>query len=756
MQYSEILGNAKFVTPSEPCNKRVEYTTYEGVTIPSADNCIVPYIRGEFSVGKKVKKAELYACGLGIVELYLNGSPVSDERFVPVISDYHYTENRYCFTEYGEHTSHRIYCLCYDVTHMLCEHNCIGAALSIGGYYSKVYGKIKLSFRLKIEFEDGTSEEILSGEWLKWHFSPITRSHFLYGESHDYNTYRLDGWNSVGYDASDWKSVEIAETPDSKYYIQDCPADKVIRHIKPKLIKESDGVRIYDMGENITGTPVIKCADKAGAVIKLSVSERLDKDGNIEAYTNHMQKADFITDGTDREYSLRFCWFGFRYASVNDNAEITDCYVIHSDVPVTSDFKCSNEQLNWMYDAYLRTQLDNMHMSIPSDCPHCEKRGYTGDGQLTCEAVMMMLDAKRFYRKWLYDIADCQDPVNGHVQNTAPYTTSGGGPGGWGSAIAEVPYMYYKTYGDSSMLEEFLPRVYKYFDYLDAHSENDIVVSDNYRSFLGDWCIPDGNEGSEDGNLVTPEFYVPLLRPEYVNTYFYVKSINRAIEFCEVLGKTEDIPSLKKRRDTKLAAIARDFYDPESGDFCKNTNSANVFAIDLGLGDERTLAHVVEHFNKEPWYNTGIFATDIVTRILFTHGHADVAFRLLTSDGKYSFGRWMRDGYTTFPEYWTYLRSQNHPMFGAAVRYLFKYILGIGQNGAGYENIVIEPKCTDILPEASGYITAPHGKVSVSYKRDNGKLAIEIEIPENTEAVFVLGEQKYGLVSGTNRLTLNV
>ena len=211
MNYSQILGNAKFVTPSEPCSKRVEYTTYEGVTFPSADNCIVPYIRGEFSVGKKVKKAELYACGLGIVELYLNGSPVSDERFVPVISDYHYIENRYCFTEYGEHTSHRIYCLCYDVTHMLCEHNCIGAALSIGGYYSKVYGKIKLSFRLKIEFEDGTSDEILSGEWLKWHFSPITRSHFLFGESHDYNTYRLDGWNSVGYDASDWKSVEIAE-----------------------------------------------------------------------------------------------------------------------------------------------------------------------------------------------------------------------------------------------------------------------------------------------------------------------------------------------------------------------------------------------------------------------------------------------------------------------------------------------------------------------------------------------------------------
>lgn len=756
MKFNELFGAARLVSPNEPCSKRVEYTTYEGVTFPSFDNCMVPYIRGEFHLDKKVKRAELTACGLGLVTLYLNGKPVSDDLFVPAASDYHYTENRYCFTKYGEHTSHRIYCLRYDVTDMLCEHNCIGAALSIGWYHSRVYGKIKLSFRLSVEFEDGTGYEYLSGEGLKWTYSPITRTHFLFGESHDYDTYRLDGWNTASYNDSDWKPVELAETPETEYYIQDCPTDKVIRHIKPKLIKESDGVRIYDMGENITGTPIIKSSGNAGTVVKLLVSERLDKDGNIEGYTNHMQKADFITDGTDRAYSLSFCWFGFRYASVTDNAEIVDCQVIHSDVAVTSAFKCSNEQLNWLYDAYIRTQLDNMHMSIPSDCPHCEKRGYTGDGQLTCEAVMMMMDAKKFYRKWLYDIADCQEPTTGHVHNTAPYLPSGGGPGGWGSAIAEVPYMYYKTYGDASVLEEFLPRVYKYFDYLEAHSENDIVVSDNSESCLGDWCIPDGNEETDDGNIVTPEYYAPVLRPEYVNTYFFVKAISRAIEFCEVTGKTEDIPELKKRRDTKLAAIVRDFYDPESGDFCQNTNSANVFAIDLGLGDERTLVHVVEHFTKEPWYNTGIFATDIVTRILFTHGHADTAYKLLTSDGKYSFGRWMRDGYTTFPEYWTYHRSQNHPMFGAVVRYLFKYILGIGQDGAGYKNIVIEPKCTAVLPEASGYITTQYGKISVSYIRTGDTVTAEIEIPQGCTALFKHDGLEKALSNGRNTVSFTV
>jgi len=750
MKYGELFGSAAFVTPSMPCNKAVEYTTFDGFTFESSDNCTVPYIRGEFTLDKKVKSATLTACGLGLVELYLNGQPVSDELFVPAVSDYHYTENRVCFKQYGEHTSHRIYCLRYDVTDMLCEHNCIGAALSIGWYSAKIYGKIKLTFRVDVTYEDGSVFEYASGNALKWNFSEVTRSHFLFGESQDHFGHRLDGWCNVGYDDSDWMNVEPAPTPDTEYFIQDCPADKVIRHIKPKLIKQENGMKLYDMGENIAGTPVIRCTEE-GALVKLTVSERLDSDGNIERYTNHMQNADFITDGTERDYALRYCRFGFRYAAVTDKAEIADCLVIHSDVDVTSDFKCSNELLNWIYEAYIRTQLDNMHMSIPSDCPHCEKRGYTGDGQLTCEAVMMMLDAKKFYRKWLYDISDCQDPESGHVQNTAPYTTSGGGPGGWGSAIAEVPYMYYKTYGDSSVLAEFLPKVYKYFDYLEAHSENDLVVSDNSESCLGDWCIPD-----ESGVAVVPGEYVSPIPAPFVNTYFYVKSINRAIEFCRALGKTEDIPVLEKLVEIKKAAIMREFFDTETGDFCGNANSANVFGIDIGLGDERAMDHVAEHFTKEPWFNTGIFATDILIRLLFEKGHSDVAFRLLTSEGKHSFGRWKNDGYTTFPEYWTYLRSQNHPMFGASVRYLFKHILGITQVGAGYSDLVIEPKCAELLPEASGYITTRRGRISVSYTVSGGRLTADIAVPEGCTAKFVFGGREYGLACGNNKLTVEI
>ena len=139
---------------------------------------------------------------------------------------------------------------------------------------------------------------------------------------------------------------------------------------------------------------------------------------------------------------------------------------VHADVPVSSTFETDNDVLNWIYRAYINTQLSNMHAGIPSDCPHIERRGYTGDGQLTCHAAMSALDAKEFYRKWINDISDCQDIKTGHVQYTAPYLRSGGGPGAWGCAIVEVPYRFYKEYGDLEPAARLYPQMLEYFRFL--------------------------------------------------------------------------------------------------------------------------------------------------------------------------------------------------------------------------------------------------------------------------------------------------
>ena len=49
----------------------------------------------------------------------------------------------------------------------------------------------------------------------------------------------------------------------------------------------------------------------------------------------------------------------------------------------------------------------------------------------------------------------CQDIYGGHVQYTAPFYGGGGGPGGWGCAIAVIPYELRRFYGDDTAAKTY-------------------------------------------------------------------------------------------------------------------------------------------------------------------------------------------------------------------------------------------------------------------------------------------------------------
>ena len=199
-------------------------------------------------------------------------------------------------------------------------------------------------------------------------------------------------------------------------------------------------------------------------------------------------------DKKERYFKPELTWLGCRFITVPAGIKLNEFLVVHSDIKATSGFTSSDKVLNWLYEAYIRTQLDNMHVGFPMDCPTEERAGYTGDGQLCCEAAMTMLDAKAFYRKWIDDIADCQDKKTGRVDYTAPYIGRGGGPGGWGCAIVEVPYIHYKMYGDNTLLRKFYPNMMKYIKYMVDHSKKGLVISDETgRWCLGDWCTAEIN-----------------------------------------------------------------------------------------------------------------------------------------------------------------------------------------------------------------------------------------------------------------------
>ncbi len=714
--------------------------------ITTESGCRYPLIRGSF-VLPKLRQASITVAGLGIYEVYINGKPVSEDLFLPLNSDFEKREGLiYGKRPFHEVTNHRVYCPRYDVTALLQEGvNSICFMMGPGWYaygegledwrLTPSFGQVKLCYRLEYTDLAGNAATVCSDENHRWQQGFVKAGHFLTGESHDYREYD-EGWLKADYDDSGWERVVITQAPETRLYIQEAPADRICKVLQPRLVREDGQRRIYDAGEITTGWVVLTSDAPAGTKISLRYGECLDDQGELDPERTYDQYTDFILDGTPRKLHCRFTWLCFRYFEVVGDAQVVQIPVIHSDVPVTSAFSCTEPVLNWLWEAFIRTQLANMHCGIPSDCPHIERRGYTGDGQLVGPAAMLQLDARKFYEKWIYDIADCQDRETGHVQYTAPFMPSGGGPGGWGCAIVMVPYAYYRQYGDAEIFRDLFPQMLHYFDFMDAHSQDDLVVSDVPGVWcLGDWCVPAMGFNALDEILI-PE---PM-----VNTYFYIKAMEYVLEMGQVLNLHEADAMLKQRIANKKAAIVRHYFDPQTGNFAGNLQGSNVMPLDLGLGDERTLENTVRHYQQIKRFDTGIFSTDILTRLLFAGGQGDLAVDLLTSQQKDTFYWHMQKDATTLWELWTGHRSRCHPMFGAVSRYLFEYILGIRQRdgSVGFRDLVIQPCCMERIAEAKGHITTQYGAVSVSYDPQG----IEIQIPEGVQAVLLLHGQELELI----------
>lgn len=744
MTHSDIFGGARWV---------------------SADKSIsAPLFRAEF-VAENVKNATITICGLGMFELYINGKKVSDDLLVPAFSQYCYRDMSARYKIRQDVMSYRTYAMQYDITSYLSNgKNALGVLLGNGWYHLDdeddsdptwgKYGELKLCYKIDLEYNDGTTAEILSNDSLKCTNSEITYNNIYGGERHDYSL-KKHGFSLVGYDASDWSAVNMSSAHDCEFMLQTCPPDRVTRTVSAVKIKDFGDYSIYDCGEGISGYAVVTPFEN-GETVTVRYADALNADYTLDFFPSggdedKLQQEVFKNTSAGESYYPHFCWHAFRYIELSNNAQIVSVNVVHSDCPVTSDFDSDNEVLNWLYKTYLRTQLDNMHCGVPSDCPHIERLGYTGDGQLCAEAVMLMTDSKEFYLKWMGDIADCQDVETGHVQHTTPFCGGGGGPAAWGGAIVVVPYMFYKTFGEKNVIEQYLPNMLKYVDYMVSHSECGLVCREETEWCLGDWCAP--------MELHKPEPHTKsrVLIPEtYVNTVLFIKQMKMIIELAALVGKEDAVAHLPALIENSSKMIEVAYFSPMTHCFCGDVQGANSLALDAGLGDEKTLQMTVEKYADRERFDTGIVATDVLPRILFESGNAQVAFTLMSARKSPSFGYMMEHGATTLWEDWLPERSLNHPMFGALTRYLFTYLLGITQrpDSAGFDKIVIKPCLVEGLNRASGYITTVRGKISVSYEKKGNHIHFNVELPEDASAEFICGEYRSTLNGGTNQFDI--
>lgn len=675
--------------------------------------CEAPLFRRSFWLDRteRFQSARLEICGLGYFLFYINGKRISDQELMPAMTNYASVLG--CETTYPvweERSAHRCRYLSFDLLpYLKAGENVLAVRLGNGWYHQTeriaegkfVFGLPKLWFELTLTDADGRQEWIESDRQTLWHPGGLLKNNLFLGEVRDLRK-EPEGWQDPGADLSGWKPAQPVHAPETLLEEQTCPPDRVIRKLYPILIGEHDGRKIYDCRENIAGRVVLSCLGKKGECITVRHAEELAADGTLDfesaGGSDQLQQDHYICDGRIQTLHPLFCWHGFRYFETEGPCEVLCAEVIHTDVAVTSSFSCSDPVLNWLYEAYIRTQLDNYHGCIPSDCPHRERLGYTGDGQLTAETAMLLLDTKELYRKWYQDILDSQGAETGHIPHTAPFLGGGGGPGGWGCAVYQVPLAWAKIYGDDSLLVQGYDAILRWFDYMDAHSEKGLVVREEEGGWcLGDWCFPASEEKEQ-------------LPEAFINTFYYLHGLQEMMQISEKMNNKLPIRFAEREKNVKNAFLDA-YFDPETGDFCEGRAAGNAYGLALGLGDERTKKHLVEKYEALERFDTGIFGTSMLLEQLFSIGAGDLAVRLLTNDSEAaSFAHMKRNGATTLWERWDGRESHNHPMFGACVRLLFTQILGIRMMPVAQPPVVI-PTQPDVTTQPTQALKPLNGEL---------------------------------------------
>ena len=696
-----------------------------------------PYFRKEFKINKPIKAATVYVSGLGYYELYLNGDKVGDYALAPAPTNYDKRNMRNLLYKYNDRSKTRVLYNTFDISDMLRQgENAVGIILGNGWYNQRDrreegwmwYSTPRLILQMEIEYNDGTSEKLISDNAWNVSTGALQYDGIFTGELYDASLEPV-GWNIPGFNDSHWKTAKIVHPPTGKLQAQLTPSDKVVRSIKPKSKTElSDKKYSYDFGEMFSGWVKIKVQGKKGSRITLRYFEEMGG--------QYRQEDVYVLSGNGvEEYEPRFTWHAFRNVEIeglSESVKLIDITgrVVHTAVDSVGFFESSNELFNKVYENYIRTQLGNYHGSFSSDCPHRERLGYTGDGQLLVESSIFNFDMSRFYRKWLNDMADVQDSITGFVPHTAPFGGGGGGPA-WGSSYVIVPWFYYIYYGDTDVLEKHYSGMKHWVEYLGTRTDKNGLVA---REEPGAWCLGDWAAPGKDE--------VP---PPFVNTcyYFYVTDI--LSKTAAVLGNDKE-----EKYYTTLAMEIKDninkaYFDKEKKQYWQNRQGANAFPLAFGIVPDEDVNPVVENLvknilNNKGHLDSGILATPLILDVLSKFGREDIAFTMMNQRDYPGYGYVLEKQATTLWEYWDGKLSHSHPMYGSVIRWFFKELAGINPDpeNPGFKHIIIKPLISGDLSHVSASYNSIYGQIVSRWQIKDNNLYLNVEIPSNTTAtVFV-------------------
>ncbi len=693
-----------------------------------------PMLRKSFRIEKQVKSAVAFVTGLGYFEFYVNGKKAGDDVLVPNITNYDKRPllGKMSINVEDNFKEYKVMYLAYDITSLLSKgENAIGAILGNGFYNPRMYwcegyGTPRFIGQLHITYTDGSEDVVASDENWKVAKSPILKNMVYYGETYDARLEQPDWCNPI-FNSEAWENAAVKKAPFGKLVAQTSPSDKVMEQLQPvKIEKLANGNYKVDFGKEISGWVRLKN-------VTAPAGHRIDIAFNSNLYSGDNT---YIFSGNGLEnYAPRFNWFVFSGVEIKNwygelKPENIVAESVYTEVPISSVFETSNPLFNRINEIWRTSQQDNMHGALASDCPHRERNGYTGDGQVACVTVMHNFDAKAFYQKWIADMLGAQDKTTGYVPNGAPWQPGCGGGVAWGSAICIMPWEFYLHTGSFDMLTDNYAGMKEYIRYMQTWVDRDGIMFSKRT----------GNDGKilkwyNLGEWVTPG---DLPADEMVHTFYFWRCANLTAQTAKILGKTDEAKKYTNLAEQTRKAFWKRFYDDKNGTYGKS--GGNIFALKMGVPTDQ-YNRVVSALKADIKANkghldTGIFGTQFFFEVLSENGMHDLAYEAMNKKDEPGYGRWLDLGSTTSREQWSEEGSHNHPMFGGGLVWYYRKLAGMNADPdqAGYKHIIFRPQPVDDLSFVKYYNQTVYGEAGIYWKNENQQFSMQVTVPVGSEA----------------------
>ena len=509
-----------------------------------------------------VVSAKWMTTGLGVYELYVNGTIVGHEILKPGFT--HYAKTKRSFT--------------YDVTALFNkgkgDSNELSAQVTPGWWADKIItpashdgmiGK-KCAFRsvLELTFSDG-SKKLYGTDCEHWKAGiagPVKHASIFDGE--EYDARELPGYatpeklfppevnNEFTGEILPSEGAEIYTRPDLlllpvKAYVWEGVSGAVAsdraeevqygtvvvkREYEPgeAMTVSSGETLVVDFGQNAAAVPVFSFKAAGGVRLTCLPSEILN-DGNgaesrgMDGPEGSVHRRN-LRCGPDRirldytfadsddvvSFSPRCTFFGYRYLSITADGDVQIASV--ASLPVSSISKeletgsitTGNELVNKLISNTLWGQRSN-YLSVPTDCPQRDERlGWTADTQVFAETGTFFANTDKFFHKWMRDMRDTQSPSGG-FPGVAPLAQYGGEMMrlGWADAGVIVPWTVFKQFGDTGIIDENWEAMESFISHVDeTYYDHEALIDENKDYQWADWLSYEPLESRSHKAFETP------------------------------------------------------------------------------------------------------------------------------------------------------------------------------------------------------------------------------------------------------------